>query len=1842
MAKKPSYLPRLTLGLGASVFMLAALAGLAMSPTTPLFVAAIAVCGAAGLGLWHLVFAGTLPAVVGLVLDFLAVLAFAYVRNPTLAVWQLPWHWLDLANLHPGAANDVRAISPAGAVVACSVYFVAALSALAWGKRTLSLGERLGIVLLPLAFNLVLALGNTGLMYDLGRQLGFGLGSDVAAIAIGRMALIFVLEEVLTGILLVTMVGRWSWDPRLHLLLAVAAIHAALTPWLADVPGSLAQQPLIAQIAGAVACAAAAQAGLWAIVFLSTGSLIDSLVGKPPIYVAASKHWKSGLVKGAIYGGLFMLIVLCLATALRSPDLRAWSGEHLMLSAALAGGILFPLVATIVASADETPPFFGRLIANYRAAPLYLRGIVIGLGAAWALMQLREAGGGERFLWLFLVGALAFAGVDFVFDAGRVLRGRRQRVQSWRVYFLGALLGGVVGGALGWYFDAPQIAVVVAKFWSYADLSYPAAGRPSQPYIDYALFNKWGSVDLGQVGGGVRLFYDESLSGVINWSLAAPLFSINFFVLAALMRRSLVPLKELFSAHGFEGLVEQAVRVMRWGLWMAPVIYSFLRLAPDPSWYNQDGAIRTVAAIIAYLGLPSESFRNWSLAVFTGLLAYDWLRIIIWFDHMGLRVATLVNLSFLGGDRADEAAARFAGHPARTRFIPEGIRRFATWAPLLIPFYIPRGAEWDKAWSGADAIRASAPPFSPPVMNVVVAYVFALLGGSVIAALVAARARQKLDKAGPPLAFVPTALSQTTRRFRTSNGLMSYEFWSDGRGYTHVHATARKGGPIDITRRPVDPLQLRGPFVYLREAGSKPWSVGFEPAQRTGADYTVERSSATAVVLSHTINDIHAAMTLDVDPALCAEIQRVALSNKARRKRTIVVTSFRELAIHEQNAYIRDPDFNGMHVETAFLARTKTILARNRLLRNGARKQELRRMSSEVAFHAARTDAKARLIGYEDSRTRFIGAGSLREPQGLDEGRPRNPEDEGVLYTFDPAASLTLAVDLEAGETVEVSFFTGHARNERAAAELIARLTGAAELTKDEWEGALRRHRELEPLSAGSPDSWPFTVFGSEVCLTERTPRPWAHVLSNPLGYGCVVSNEGEIYSFSGNARHNGLTPFGFDSVAVPVPGQLIYVADLTTGEVDTAGFVPFRREDAEHEVRYAPGMAQFKKNAGDTEIELTVFVVADEPADVRILKLRNRAAIAKTYRIVPYFDMALDEGPRDSLGWLETDRDEVSGALLFSNPHNDFQRGWAFAATSLVDASSEIVRERFLGQTGRDLSNPVMVESGHPDGAQRDDGRRIAAFSGTLSVEAGGEASCIVVLGQAPSREAAVGLAKQLKQEEAATSALATTLAFWQSRLSAIQVETNQPEFDRLVNAWLPYQLMAARLWGRVGPNQRGGATGFRDQLQDVLPLVFSDPSLVRSQILLHAGQQFVEGDVLKWWHAAPSGATGLGQRTRASDPHLWLPYVVARYVAATGDKKILDENIAYLDGQAVPEGTDTLLVATRPSRDSGDLYDHCCRAIDFALGRIGAHGLPLLWAGDWNDGLDLVGFKGRGESVWLGFFLHHVLLSFADRLARDSATAARYRAAAEGLREGLETAWRGDHYILAFDDSGTELDEFSAMTAVWPILSGAVDQARGQIALERPLLALERDARILLLTPPYTEASLPYPGRIADYPPGVRENGGQYSHGVSWAVDAYVRLAELAATQGRSEEAARLFGRAFECWRKISPMGKTEGTSLAIYGLAPHQQPADIYDGAGHNGRGGWSWYTGSAARMLSAAYALLGVTMENGEIRVADTAFEPKGSLQVKTLTIHGERLERPARRGDAEARAVIPSD
>ena len=345
-------------------------------------------------------------------------------------------------------------------------------------------------------------------------------------------------------------------------------------------------------------------------------------------------------------------------------------------------------------------------------------------------------------------------------------------------------------------------------------------------------------INLGEVAGGVRLFWTELVAGVINWSLAAPLFSINYVLLDAALRRSLRPIKTLLSPAGVEGLVEQGVRVLRWGLWMAPVINSFLRQSPDPTWYNQDGAIRTGVAIGANATQSPADFRQFSLAMFTGLLAYDWLRILIWFDHMGLRVATLVNLSFLGGDRADEAAARFVGHHGRTRAIPDGIRRFGTWAPLLIPFYIPRGPEWDKAWTGAETLARGGAPMPDAVRTLALAY--AASGAAIVAASVAAflKERAKIGSPAPWLDGAPVELARRPDRYTFNNGAVGVEIQRDGRG-----AGFRYGrGAGRLRNRPLSPAARSA-------AGARPFLL----CERGGRGALVDRlrTGATRGRLSH-------------------------------------------------------------------------------------------------------------------------------------------------------------------------------------------------------------------------------------------------------------------------------------------------------------------------------------------------------------------------------------------------------------------------------------------------------------------------------------------------------------------------------------------------------------------------------------------------------------------------------------------------------------------------------------------------------------------------------------------------------------------------------------------------------------------------------------------------------------------------------------------------------------------------------------------------------------------------------------------------------------------------------
>ncbi|QGM45013.1 GH36-type glycosyl hydrolase domain-containing protein [Methylocystis heyeri] len=1745
------------------------------------------------------------------IVDYAAIAAFTALCDPSGVLWRAPASMAELFRLTSPGAGTATLIYISGAAMLA-------------GRTPLAL--RAALFLLPFLFCLLISLGSptTG---ELGRLIFLGLDApELLRTIAGRSLILFLLNEaVVVGMPMA--LGRFlprEWRP--HGVLFLAAFFASITP---EIAGSVAlyiapylPAPL-AQTASALA-AAVAQAGLWGETYLVTQSLAGLLGGAASLSVIVFGDWKSGAEKGFVYGLVFMGLLLAVDLVIGFAPARAtilWTGP---LGAGLLGAGLFPLARTIVESTDSTSPFLGRLEHQYETRSNFLRGAVSGVGVWLAFtLDLPSAGAFDRFLFGAVVGTIAFAGVDAAIDGYELKQGRRQHLRSWRVYALGAMLGGIVAGAIAWYLDQGQLSTIVSKYFAYVSLDYKADGRPVNPYIIRPLFSKWGATDLGLSDGGVKVFYDESLSGVIQWVFAAPLFSVNGFFLAALVQRSLKPLRQLASLEGLDLLVENAVRVLRWGLWMAPVIYSFLKAAPDPTWYNQDGLVRSAVAAWMYSTLPDQDFRNWSLDIFTALLAFDGLRVLIWFDHMGLRVATLVNFSFIGGDIADEKAARFLGKAQVSRAIPEGIRRFGTWAPLLLPFYIPRGAEWDKAWSAAEHMSGLRAPSYTYLISGYLIYAGALALALIVFLLVQLARAGKIVLPG----VTGPGGAPGSKPLRLTNGLITSEWFEDGQGAARVEGVARGGPPIDLTRRPSDHAHPRGRFLFLREDDGPLWSLGEAPTCGAGkANLTVQGENCLFFTCRQQGFNVEARVMLASNEAV--EIVRLRLINLEQRDRKTTIASLREWVLNETGVELRDPAYNAIHVGTWFVGSLNAIFAQNRLLKGGARRPSDRRLSPEIGYHAigAAPGTKMRLLGYEDVKSRFYGLGPTNAPDSLlGLSAPRAPEDEGLLYGFEPCASLNIEVEVPAGGAAEIIVIDGWARDMGVATEAVARNLGIAPIAPEILDRALSRRRRLLPPPVPQQHRFSFAADGRSLTTAPGTPRPFSHVVANSLGIGAVLTNDGDIFSFSYNSRLNSFTPFRMGEGRMAPAGQAIYVYDLARKDAFTATFVPLRRRDAEYQTTYEPGVVTYRALRDRLELELTVFVSKSRPIEFKLLRIRNKSDHERLLEIVPMLEIVLAEIPNESLGRIETSTEAGLKALYFRNPGNYFVQGWAFVSTSLDAEFAETSRRRFLGNESRNPALPYMVEHGHPDAGAPEHERKVAAFCGSIDVEAGGEALVVLAHGQTDTMEDAERLAALARDPDFALAALEESRAFWRDETSVLRIRTNKPELDRLVNDWLPYQLLASRLWGRTGPAQRSGATGYRDQLQDVIPLIHLAPERARAQILLHAAHQFLEGDAVKWWHRAPNGGTGLGDRTHASDPHLWLPYVTVRYVKGTGDRSILDSVEPFLEAPLLPKDREGEATVPLTSRDKDTLLGHCTRAIDYTLARFGEHGLPLMGTGDWDDGMDQVGARGRGESVWMGFFLHGILLDIAPlfEAAGDEKRASRYAQEAEKLRDALDRCWRGDRYLRAYADDGEEVSPMSAMTSSWPVLSRAVDDARGRETIENALNVLGRPNRILLVTPAYTEHSRPYPGRSADYPPGVRENGGQYSHGVSWFVDALAMLGARAREQGDHKASSELFAKAYQSWVAISPLSKFDTPEQAdIYGLPPHQQPADVYEGEGYEGHGGWAWYTGSAARMMSAAYALLGLEFENGELKLRPDAFDPKGELRLESVSYRGK--------------------
>ncbi len=528
---------------GAIGTLLVALAVMASLKEQQGLVAGLA--GAVGVAMWRQSAIGSWRAPV-VPLDLFAFAIFAVQRNDGLAFWQLVGPWADVARFNVTSA-----------AIAYACYIVGTLLAFASVHRSLRPIEAAGLIATPFLFNLLITLGADWHMAEIakivlpGNRLPFP-----AQVFIGRTLTLIFLSEVGLAVLSLMALNRLQDSLKLHVLIVVSAALGAGTPLIANF-AQVVVTPFLAIFVSAAA-AALAQAGLWGVVYVATGLPLDALAGRPPSFAAVYGHWRTGFVKGAIYGGVFMALVLTAAFVLGAPGVVDVLRRGIWICAPIGGAFAFPFAQTLIGSADGTPPFFGRLVSAYRDPAGYFRGLLLGLGGAYAYsVDLPTESGGARFLVAFFFGALAYAGVDMCADYRRIAIGERAKMQIWKKYALGVLLGGMVAGAIGWYFDAPQVKVVVDKFWAYADVNYRVSGRRLGDFITYPIFNKYGAINLGEVAGGVRLFWTELMSGVINWSLAAPLFSINYVLLAALLERSVQPFRQLFSAQGVEGLIEQ-------------------------------------------------------------------------------------------------------------------------------------------------------------------------------------------------------------------------------------------------------------------------------------------------------------------------------------------------------------------------------------------------------------------------------------------------------------------------------------------------------------------------------------------------------------------------------------------------------------------------------------------------------------------------------------------------------------------------------------------------------------------------------------------------------------------------------------------------------------------------------------------------------------------------------------------------------------------------------------------------------------------------------------------------------------------------------------------------------------------------------------------------------------------------------------------------------------------------------------------------------------------------------------------------------------------------------------
>ncbi|UQG60718.1 hypothetical protein MIH18_01805 [Marinobacter sp. M3C] len=727
-----------------------------------------------------------------------------------------------------------------------------------------------------------------------------------------------------------------------------------------------------------------------------------------------------------------------------------------------------------------------------------------------------------------------------------------------------------------------------------------------------------------------------------------------------------------------------------------------------------------------------------------------------------------------------------------------------------------------------------------------------------------------------------------------------------------------------------------------------------------------------------------------------------------------------------------------------------------------------------------------------------------------------------------------------------------------------------------------------------------FTPDGREYVITtsatRMTPAPWVNVIANP-DFGTVVSESGSATTWSENAHEFRLTPWSNDPVSDPNT-EALYIRDNVSGRAWSPTLLP-RPGAGAYTIHHGFGYSLFKHTEDDIESELRIYVAIDSPVKFSVLRLRNQSDRPRQLAVTGYVDWVLGDERAKTKMHVVTEVDAQTGALFARNAYNtDFEGRTAFfdVHTDGVNSTTEVCGDRadFFGTAGS-LAAPAALSQAHLSGRVGAALDPCAVLRVGVDLAPGQTHVLVFKLGAGKTADEARDLVSRWRRPRAADEALDAVNAFWHHTLGAVQVQTPDPTLNVLANGWLLYQVIASRLWGRTGFYQSSGAFGFRDQLQDVMTLVHAAPVLVREHLLRTASRQFIEGDAQHWWHP-PSGK---GVRTRCADDFLWLPLTICRYVETTGDTGVLDETCAFLQSRPLKKGEMSNYERPDVSDEVASLYEHGVRAIRRGLTQ-GVHGLPLMGSCDWNDGMNLVGAGGRGESVWMGFFLYEVLTRFAP-LARahgelDFAELCEHQA--RELRSRIEaSAWDGAWYQRAWFDDGSVLGsttnaecQIDSIAQSWSVLSGAAPAERAQRAMssldER---LVHRDTKLVQLLDPPFNTSTPSPGYIQGYVPGVRENGGQYTHAAVWAAMAFAALGDAK--------------RAWELFALLNPLNHTaDVAAVTTYKVEPYVLAGDVYTNPAHVGRGGWAWYTGSAGWMFQLiSESLLGLQRCGNQLRM-----------------------------------------